>query len=376
MADFQVNSDFPIIRNKYEDLLREKSVYEILERNGGYFPEVKNRYASEQEMGLYRTNYPTRQDYIKDYHGGVNEFYCGIGKNPAKKPLGTMQECAEAGKVNLYGKYKADPRILGNITSFKKEKKSIDKLKVRLTGLKGLKKRLEREIAATKNSKDRKKVEKRKEEVLKEAREISALLDEAANPKKKPKDLKKNLEKLAEKSMKNTKTDKSKLNKERKEKDAKKLKETKEQIKQENKKQDKKVDIHALMSKAAKEKVDLEEKHYAEDYKLREAARKEVAKETRRLKKNKLNKEQIKKATRKIQDAWDDKIDDLKKKYVKARNKIDDLNEKRTEAEKDTFHMYYKKFQYEAERDRPDYAKTQKQLQKDLEKDAAASDDD
>jgi hypothetical protein len=42
----------------------------------------------------------------------MTDIYCGIGKPPANKKLGTMRQCAEHGQVRLYGLKKIDPKTL------------------------------------------------------------------------------------------------------------------------------------------------------------------------------------------------------------------------------------------------------------------------
>ena len=51
-----------------------------------------------------------------------DEIYCGIGKVPKGKRLGTMKECVEANQVRLYGIYKVDKKLLEHWESEKKRK--------------------------------------------------------------------------------------------------------------------------------------------------------------------------------------------------------------------------------------------------------------
>ena len=53
----------------------------------------------------------------------MSKIYCGSGKLPKGYRLGSMKECLDKGKVNLYGLYKIDPKLI-------KEKKSIENFNV------------------------------------------------------------------------------------------------------------------------------------------------------------------------------------------------------------------------------------------------------
>jgi len=65
------------------------------------------------------------------------KIYCGIGKTPKGHRLGSMVECLENKKVNLYGLYKIDSKLIKQkLASKKKESKkdkSIKEMDVRLT---------------------------------------------------------------------------------------------------------------------------------------------------------------------------------------------------------------------------------------------------
>ena len=65
------------------------------------------------------------------------KIYCGIGKTPKGHRLGSMVECLENKKVNLYGLYKIDSKLIKQkLDSKKKESKkdkSIKEMDVRLT---------------------------------------------------------------------------------------------------------------------------------------------------------------------------------------------------------------------------------------------------
>lgn len=107
--------------------------------------------------------YPSRQDYIDDYHGGINEFYCGLKADPRKRRLGTMRECVDEGKVMLYGLKKIDP-ITARKVKLKINKlgdKQIDKLKIKVIGLLGRRRKLKRDIGNEKSKSAKKKLQEK-----------------------------------------------------------------------------------------------------------------------------------------------------------------------------------------------------------------------
>jgi hypothetical protein len=65
------------------------------------------------------------------------KIYCGIGKTPKGYRLGSMVECLEKQKVNLYGLYKIDSKLIKQkLASKKKESKKdkpIKEMDIRLT---------------------------------------------------------------------------------------------------------------------------------------------------------------------------------------------------------------------------------------------------
>jgi hypothetical protein len=57
----------------------------------------------------------------------MSKIYCGIGKTPKGYRLGSMVECLEKGKVNLYGLYKIDSKLVKQKISSKKKESRKDK---------------------------------------------------------------------------------------------------------------------------------------------------------------------------------------------------------------------------------------------------------
>jgi len=88
------------------------------------------------------------------------KIYCGIGKVPKNYRLGSMIECLENHKVNLYGLYKIDSKLIKQKLSSKKKgskkEKPITEMNVRLTqaSLKGKLTAYNREVTKLKKEDD------------------------------------------------------------------------------------------------------------------------------------------------------------------------------------------------------------------------------
>jgi hypothetical protein len=116
------------------------------------------------------------------------KIYCGIGKVPKGYRLGSMVECLEKNKVNLYGIYKIDSKLIKEkLASKKKESKKDKPLKemdIRLTqaALKGKITAFNREIKTLeKEDDDRnipliKKITKQIEKTNEEIKKLSELI--------------------------------------------------------------------------------------------------------------------------------------------------------------------------------------------------------
>ncbi len=81
-------------------------------------------------------------------------IYCGAKKltgSLKNRKFGSMKECAEAGKIMRWGLFKADTRIIeaGSIT--KKNKMTLDKIRIKNVTLKARVKRLTNELASLKD---------------------------------------------------------------------------------------------------------------------------------------------------------------------------------------------------------------------------------
>lgn len=80
--------------------------------------------------------------------------YCGAKKLTGRlrnRKYGSMKECAEAGKIMRWGVFKADTRIIEAGTISKKNKMTLDKIRVENVKLKARVKRLTNELASLKD---------------------------------------------------------------------------------------------------------------------------------------------------------------------------------------------------------------------------------
>lgn len=88
-------------------------------------------------------------------------IYCGIGKVPKDKKLGSMIECAEKGQISYWGLKKIDPKVIDAVKNKKTKPVTREKLYERHAELKVKKKKLEALIDNEKNK--TKKVDHQKE---------------------------------------------------------------------------------------------------------------------------------------------------------------------------------------------------------------------
>ena len=117
-------------------------------------------------------------------------IFCGIGKCPKGKKVGTMKECAEANQVRLYGINKIDSRVLEASKTTKKTKLSRLQLLKKYAGLNGTIKKLEGDVKYSKKqeAKDEAKkllVEARKERT-KVVRDLKKFVDDQREEEQKP----------------------------------------------------------------------------------------------------------------------------------------------------------------------------------------------
>ena len=88
------------------------------------------------------------------------KIYCGIGKTPKGYRLGSMVECLEKQKVNLYGLYKIDSKLIKEKLASKKKDSKKDKpvkemdIKLTQSGLRGKISAFNREITTLENEDD------------------------------------------------------------------------------------------------------------------------------------------------------------------------------------------------------------------------------
>jgi hypothetical protein len=100
------------------------------------------------------------------------KVYCGIREPPKKSRRGTMKECAEMGKISYYGIKKIDSKTIKLIEKKKTEGKNLEKMKVKLIGLKSRIKKAKDMVKYEKDAKQKKKLEKQIKEKEKEYNDL------------------------------------------------------------------------------------------------------------------------------------------------------------------------------------------------------------
>ena len=114
------------------------------------------------------------------------KIYCGIGKTPKGYRLGSMVECLDKGKVNLYGLHKIDSKLIKQKLDSKKKgskkDKPIKEMDVRLTqaALKGKITAFNREITILEKEDDDRNIpliKKIKKQIETTTNEIKKLYD-------------------------------------------------------------------------------------------------------------------------------------------------------------------------------------------------------
>lgn len=112
----------------------------------------------------------------------VNDFYCGVKRDPRNRRIGTMKECTETGDIRYYGLNKIDPILLKRVNLEKKYRTDLTKKWKKIVGLNAKIKKLKNDIIYLK---DKKKKEKAKKELIKIIDERKELVEEYILLKKK-----------------------------------------------------------------------------------------------------------------------------------------------------------------------------------------------
>lgn len=97
-----------------------------------------------------------------------DDIYCGIGKVPKNKRIGTMKECADANQIRQYGIKKVDKKLLEHMEAEKKRKNSSagkiesksEKIGIDLAILMGKIKKLKEKIKFENDKQEKKELEK------------------------------------------------------------------------------------------------------------------------------------------------------------------------------------------------------------------------
>ena len=106
--------------------VKQKKQTECVEPSG--YKTTKNGrlmfFCTCAECGIKKTKF-VKSKSTGGAIGGNTKPYCGIGKVPKGKHLGTMAECFDSGQIRHYGKKKVNKNILNTLTESKKEAKKI-----------------------------------------------------------------------------------------------------------------------------------------------------------------------------------------------------------------------------------------------------------
>lgn len=88
------------------------------------------------------------------------DTYCGVGKIPKGKRLGSMKECVEKGEIRFYGLKKIDERLIEAMKEKKYSGDNSDDLFIKVVGLKGKLKFMIKKIQAEKDDNKKDKLKK------------------------------------------------------------------------------------------------------------------------------------------------------------------------------------------------------------------------
>lgn len=106
----------------------------------------------------------------------AKKVYCGVGKTPKKSKKGTMKECAEAGQIRLFGKYKVDENLIKHAKKAKKTKDDRMTVLLQKARMKGRMVALKRKHANEKDAAKKKIISAEYKELVREVRKVNAKL--------------------------------------------------------------------------------------------------------------------------------------------------------------------------------------------------------
>ena len=112
----------------------------------------------------------------------MTKAFCGVGKVPKGKKLGSMKECADAGQVRYYGLKKIDKKLVESAAANKQAKKSSkisgltrgEEIMIEISGVKGKIRNLMGKLQAEKKESAKKKITKELDEVKEKLEKLRA----------------------------------------------------------------------------------------------------------------------------------------------------------------------------------------------------------
>ena len=124
----------------------------------------------------------------------MSNIFCGIGKVPKGKKLGSMKECVEHGQVRYYGLKKVDERLIESMSKKGSKKGSkagtddvktkIQKLTIELVTIRGKIKNIEKKIVKEKDDKKKKQLEKEIKTQIEKSKKLRSDIDKLEQKQK------------------------------------------------------------------------------------------------------------------------------------------------------------------------------------------------
>lgn len=139
----------------------------------------------------------------------MSDIYCGVGKVPKGKKVGSMIQCAEKKQIRYYGIKKIDQRIIDNIVLHNnKNSDRRQKIISKMMKTSGKIKKLERKIMAEKDVESKNKLKKELttlKEQLSETRKELKVIEDKRKLSRSKKSSKKSSRKSSKRSLKRSK---------------------------------------------------------------------------------------------------------------------------------------------------------------------------
>lgn len=109
----------------------------------------------------------------------MSKIFCGVGDVPKGKKIGSMKDCTKAGQIRYYGLKKIDKRLVDEYLNKKKSSKKktnlqnqINELKLDYVGYSGKLRKLDGQLRAEKDKKEKEKISKNIEATEKKLKRI------------------------------------------------------------------------------------------------------------------------------------------------------------------------------------------------------------